>query len=123
MSSHDCFSKSTHNLHRLLNALSVTGWGQRVWNLITVIVTCCQDHKAFSWQIVVLVHSVAVPAVVAAPLSLSGYVPVLVSFPALCAFFLSPISPSPTALCQDAAFEIQVALALSGASVFHPAHE
>lgn len=88
-----------------------------------VIFTCCQDHKAFSWQIAVLVRSVAVPADVAAPPSPAGFFPVLVSFPALCAFFLSPISPSPSALYQDAAFEIQVVLALSGASVFHPAHE
>lgn len=103
--------------------LFVTGCGQSVWNLIAVILTSRQDHKAFSWQIAVLVHSVAVPADVAALPSLAGFVPVLASFPALCAFFLSPISPSPSALCQDAAFEIQVVLALSGASVFHPAHE
>lgn len=78
---------------------------------------------AFSLQIAVLVHSVAVPADVAALLSLAEFVPVLSFFPALCAFFLSPISPSPSVLCQDAVFEIQVVPALSGASVFHPVHE
>lgn len=116
---HDCPSKSTHNLHHL----SVTACDRRVWNLITVTVTCHHDHKAFSWQIVVLVRIVAVPADVATLPSPAGFVLVLVSFPALCAFFLSPTSPSPTAPCPDAAFEIQVVLALSGASVVHPAHE
>lgn len=96
---------------------------RRVWNLPAGIVTCRQDHKAFSWPTAVPVHSAAVPAGVAALPSPAGFVPVLASSPARCAFFLFPTSLSPSALCQDAAFEIQAVLALSGASAFHPAHE
>lgn len=88
-----------------------------------MLLTCCQDHKASSWQISAPARSAAAPAGVAALPSPSGFAPVPVSFPALCASFPSPTSLSPSALCPGAAFGIPAVPAPSGASVSHPARE
>lgn len=76
-----------------------------------------------SVQTAALVRSAVVLAGAAAPLSPVECAPVLFSSLALYASSLFPVSPSPYVPCQDVAFEIQVAPALSGASVFHPVHE
>lgn len=88
-----------------------------------VIITCHQDRKASAWQISAPVHSGAVPADAAALHAPAGSAPALASSPALCAFFPSPTSPSPGALCQAAASGIPAAPAPSAAAASHPAHE
>lgn len=88
-----------------------------------VAVTCRRDRRASSWPSAAPVRSAAAPAAAAALPSRAGSAPAPAAFPARCAFAPSPVSPSPSALCQDAAFEIPVVLAPSGASAFHPARE